>query len=247
MNDAKQATPPPQDAPRGCPLRSTGDLNYVWEWNTPEEMQMQLAGYQPREEYLQDRVDKVALVVEQLGLGPESEIFEIGSGEGIMAAGLADRVRAVLCADVSRSFLDKARATCEGRENVSYHHIENDFLEKLPTAAFDAGFSLNVFIHLNVFEVFLYFRQIRRILRPGGLFCFNFLDLGDNTRGFFHTYAERYRDANPVEFKGFLNWHGVELMTGIAAEAGLTPVTDKMINHDGVVFLTLRSDGEPAA
>ncbi|MDG4817102.1 class I SAM-dependent methyltransferase [Micromonospora sp. WMMD956] len=224
------------------PLRSMGDLNMVWEWQTPDEMQIQLAGTQPRDEYLQDRVDRAKWIAERLGITPESSIFEIGSGEGIMANVLAPSVRRMLCTDVSRSFLDKARVTCQDHANVDYHHIDNDYLAALPSAEFDAGFSLNVFIHLNVFEFFHYFRQIARILRPGGRFGVNFLDIGASTRSFFHFYAERYLTANPVEFKGFLSFHGVDVISSLAVEAGLTPLLDEFVNEDGVCYLILRRD-----
>lgn len=229
------------------PLRNMGELNRVWEWNSPEEMQVQLAGTQPREEYLRDRVDRVNWMARRLRLAPDSEVFEIGSGEGIMANVLAPRVRRLLCTDVSRSFLAKARLTCREHTNVDYHHIENDFLATLPSASFHAGYSLNVFIHLNVFEIYLYFHQIGRILRTGGHFGVNFLDLGPSTREFLHFYAGRYQEANPVEFKGFLAWHGVDLIAKIAVEAGLTPLLDEFVDEDGVCFLILRRDEEPAA
>ncbi|MEU3168892.1 class I SAM-dependent methyltransferase [Streptosporangium sp. NPDC006930] len=229
------------------PLQSMGDLNLIWEWNSPEEMQVQLAGTQAREEYLRDRVDRANWIAQRLRLTPDSEIFEIGSGEGIMANVVAPQVRRLLCTDVSQSFLAKARLTCREHTNVDYHHIQNDFLATLPSASFDAGFSLNVFIHLNVFEIYLYFRQIARILRTGGHFGVNFLDLGASTQSFFHFYAERYEQANPFEFKGFLAWHGVDLIAKIAVEAGLTPLLDEFVNEDGVCFLILRRDEEPAA
>ncbi len=243
MNNA-QGTPTVGPKP---PLRSMGDLNLVWEWNSPEEMQVQLAGHQPREDYLRDRVNRANWIAQRLRLTPHSEVCEIGSGEGIMASVVAPKVRRLLCTDVSRSFLAKARTTCREHTNVDYHHIENDFLAALPSAGFDAGFSLNVFIHLNIFEIHLYFQQIARVLRPGGRFAVNFLDMGPSTRSFFHFYAERYQKANPVEFKGFLAWHSVDLIAKIGEEAGLTPLLDEFVNEDGVCFLILRRPEEPAA
>ncbi|MGB3443775.1 MAG: class I SAM-dependent methyltransferase [Actinophytocola sp.] len=228
-------------------MRKMGELNAVWEWNSAAEMQMALAGVQPRDEYLRDRVDRADWIAGRLRLNPDSEVFEIGSGEGIMADVIAPRVRRLLCTDVSQSFLSKAEHTCRAHDNVDYHHIENDFLAALPSASFDAGYSLNVFIHLNVFEFYLYFRQIARILRAGGHFAVNFLDLGASTRGFFHFYASRYKDANPFEFKGFLAWHGVDVIAKIAVEAGLTPLLDEFVDEDGVCFLILRRDEDPSA
>ncbi|MBC2875778.1 MULTISPECIES: class I SAM-dependent methyltransferase [Streptomyces] len=227
--------------------RSVEDLNVVWEWDDAEGMQVRLAGYQPRDEYLRDRAERIGQLSEALALHQGVDLFEIGSGEGVMARELAPRVNSLLCADVSQSFLDKTRATCAGVPNVEYHHIRNDYLAGLPDASFDAGFALNVFIHLNAFEVFLYLREIRRVLRPGGRFLFNYLDFGDVTRPQFHEYVASYPGAHPVAVKGFMSWLGSDVVGKLAAEAGLTPVPGSLVDQGGVCFLTLRRDEEEGA
>lgn len=216
------------------------DAYVAWEWDSADDMQLRLAGTQPRDDYLRDRAERADWVADRLGLTAESDVFEVGSGEGVTAAALAPRVRRIMCSDISRSFLQQAAITCEAHSNVSYHLIDNDFLASLDSASFDAGLSLNVFIHLDAFEVFLYFQQIARILRPGGAFLFNFLDLGPATRPFFHADAARYRDSSVLALKGFMTYYGVDLMSRVAAEAGLMPATGDFVDEDGVGFLTLR-------
>lgn len=218
-------------------------LHPAWEWETAEDMQLQLAGHWSREEYLRDRRVRADWVADRLALTEKSAVFEIGSGEGVMAAELAPRVGSFLCADVSRSFLDQARATCRPYDNVSFHHIVDDYLDPLPDTSFDAGFSFNVLIHLDLYAVYHYFLAVRRILRPGGLFVFNHLDLGERTRSFFLDNAAHYRGAHPVALEGFLTWYGRDLIAKAATEAGLVPLVDEYVDEGGVGFLTLRSEG----
>ena len=216
----------------------------AWEWNTHEGMQLRLAGEQPRAVYLSDREYRANWVADQLALTAEDSVFEIGSGEGVMAAALAPRVRELCCTDVSKSFLDHARETCRDLSNVSYHLIDDDYLEKLPDSSFDAGYSLNVFIHLDTYELFIYLRQITRVLRPGGQFVFNFLELGDVTRPFFQADLARYRQAEAAEIKGMLTWHDRGTVTALVAEAGLVP-HDDLLDEGGVVYLACHRPPTP--
>lgn len=217
------------------------DRYLAWEWATSEEMQLRLAGTQPRADYLSDRALRADWTADRLALTPASSVFEIGSGEGVMAAALAPRVRALCCTDVSKSFLDHARETCRGHENIAYHLIDDDYLETLPPDSFDAGYSLNVFIHLDVYEIFLYLGQIARLLRPGGRFVFNFLEPGGRvTQPYFRADLARYRQASPAEMKGMLSWHHRQTLATLAVEAGLTPALDELLDEDGVVYLTVQ-------
>ncbi len=219
------------------------DRYRAWEWETRSGMQLRLAGDQPREEYLADRRHRGAWIVDQLGLTQRSSVLEIGSGEGVMAAALASKVRQMCCADVSTSFLDKARETCWGLNNVTFRLIEDDYLETLQENSFDAGYSLNVFIHLDAYEIFLYLRQIARLLRPGGRFTFNVLEPGEVTWPYFHGDLARYRRAELSEAKGMLTWHDRRSILGLASEAGLCAGPDDILDEGGVVYLTVQRPG----
>jgi ubiquinone/menaquinone biosynthesis C-methylase UbiE len=210
----------------------------AWEWDTSEGMQLRLAGEQPREEYLSDREYRANWVAEHLALTEDHAVFEVGSGEGVMASALAPRVRALCCTDVSKSFLDHARETCAALPNVSYHLIDDDYLEGLADGSFDAGYSLNVFIHLDAYEIFLYLRRIAAVLRPGGRFTFNFLELGEVTRPYFQGDLARYRQARASEVKGMLSWHHRATITALVRDAGLVPHEDELLDEGGVVYLT---------
>ena len=118
-----------------------------WEYPTRDAMQIALAGSMPRDEYLKHRSEMARELVELFGLDGTQQVFEIGSGDGVVARHLARQCRSLDCADISRTFLDAAQETCGGLDNVRFHLITTDFLDFLPAGEYDFGYSLNVFVH----------------------------------------------------------------------------------------------------
>lgn len=197
----------------------------AWEWASERDMQSYLAGDLPRAEYLRDRRRQARLVQHVLGLAGQHSVFEIGSGEGLVAAALAPRVKRLACVDISASFLARAQATCQGLENVEFC-LSRAYLDDLPSASYDRGYSWNLFVHFDAYQVFHYLRAVARVLLPGGLFAFNFITLGDQTVRHFRVFADAYRSASAEQLPGFLRWYEPALMSAIAREAGLAPVAE---------------------
>jgi len=218
----------------------------AWEWSTAAAMQSYVAGTIAREDYLRDRRELVAQVRGALAPDPAARLFEIGSGEGVMARDLAADVGELYCLDVSGSFLDVARRTCAGRPNVAFQKIDENYLDVLPDDAFDGGYCLNVFIHLGVYEIHQYLLGVARVLHGGGRFIFNFATLGPATIGLFRSYAARFRDASPMQLPGFMRWHGREVVETLATEAGLVPEPASFVDRGGICTLVVRRDGARA-
>ena len=97
------------------------------------------------------------------------------------------------CADISRTFLDLAKDGCAPYRNVVFHLIGGEFLDFLPAQSYDFGYSLNVFVHLNAYDIYFYLRSTQRLLRSGGRFVFNIANVGDANRDLFHEQANQYR------------------------------------------------------
>jgi ubiquinone/menaquinone biosynthesis C-methylase UbiE len=86
---------------------------------------------------------------------------------------------------------------------------------------------MSVFIHLNLYDVYLYFREFHRILRPGGKVVFDFADMnrlfsplrayGNND--LFLEHAEYYR-ADPSAIAGLVQWNSARGISGVARKAG---------------------------
>lgn len=136
-------------------------------------MQIALADDTSREDDPQNRSEKAEWFAGTFGLTTSSDVFEIGSGEGIVARALAGACRSVTCCYVSRTFLDRARKTCSHRDNVRFHLIGPEYLAGPPDGTFQFGYSMNVFIHFNLRDIYHYLSEVNRILTPGGRFYFD--------------------------------------------------------------------------
>ena len=85
-------------------------------------------------------VDRNVLgVIERLAeLGPEDVVLEVGPGQGVLTAYLADRVRHVHAVELDRSLDEPLRAALEGRTNVSVLFEDAHVSEEVPVWAVTA-------------------------------------------------------------------------------------------------------------
>lgn len=192
----------------------------AWEVETEAQAILALAGHSTAEEIEHDRERRATEVVKVCRIGANSVGFEIGSGNGLVARALAGQCARIDCNDISRSFLALARETCRDVHNVRFNHIGNNYLSHLPEVSYDFGYSLNVFIHLNPFDMFGYLSDVARVLRPGGLFFFDACTLGRQTRELFREASDAYREE-PANVRGLLCFNDPRVITAVSTEAGL--------------------------
>lgn len=102
------------------------------------------------------------------------KLLEIGSGCGYISEHLAQHVKELHCADISESFLEEARKNCQHLTNIRFHLIQSAQLDFLADASMDGAVAYNVFIHFNLFDMYWYFAELKRIIRPGGFVFFRF-------------------------------------------------------------------------
>lgn len=181
---------------------------------------MALTGHSTLEEFQRDREQHAQALLQRCAIKPASRGFEIGSGEGTVAKLLSPHCASLDCNDISASFLERARKTCAGCPNVSFHQIQSDYLDYLPSNSYDFGFALHVFIHFNPYDMFNYLESVRRILKPGGKFYFDACSLGEQTRNLFREHAAVYR-RTPQNVRGLLSFSDERLIKSIAAAADL--------------------------
>ena len=202
----------------------------AWEVGSEEDALLALAGHASPEFYYQDRLQRAEEVKQVCGIRPGHRIFEIGSGDGTVAKILSSNCAKLDCNDISDSFLNKARRNCAGIPNIAFHTIVN-YLEHLPGASYDSGFSLNVFIHFNPYEIFCYLHEVKRLLKGGGRFYFDACTLGDQTLALYREQAIAYKEDRS-RLPGLLNFNHPELIARIIQEVGLHDVSAP-VSHSG--------------
>ncbi|AZI58608.1 class I SAM-dependent methyltransferase [Nakamurella antarctica] len=100
---------------------------------------------------------------------PNATVLEIGCGAGRMTARLAQLYGRVIALDVSQEMLDRAAVAMADLDNVTYVLGNGSDLAGVDDSSVDVVFSYIVLQHVPTVEGQLsYFRETRRVLKPGG-------------------------------------------------------------------------------
>ena len=126
-------------------------------------------------------------VASALSLQPGDEVLELGCGVGRIGKELAPRCSRWVGSDISPNMLKAARHRLDGLGNVDFHQLErSSFSGIFADNSFDKAYSVAVFCHMDKEDLFLYLRDLHRIIRPGGV-----------------IYMETWNLAHPV---GWSRW-----------------------------------------
>lgn len=98
----------------------------------------------------------------------DSAVAEIGVGGGRIARLVADRVRRLLCFDLSPMMLEHAERALAGKGNVTLSLVEEPRLPHELGGTLDFVYSFDVFVHLDLHTQWKYIQEIARVLKPGG-------------------------------------------------------------------------------
>ena len=130
-------------------------------------------------ELLAAATDEVIGVLDAWGvLGLDRDALEIGCGIGRLMVPLGSRLRRVVGTDVSPGMIAAARRRLSGVANASVHETRGQDLAEFASQSLDLVYSVDAFPYLVLAGAALverHFREIRRVLRPGGDFVlFNY-------------------------------------------------------------------------
>ncbi len=162
------------------------------------------------------------------------DVLELCCGGGQSAVHLAEQGARMVGVDFSSAQLDHARAFAR-RKGVRVRFIESSVedLSALPDRSFDLAFSAYAlgFVE-NLHGVF---REVHRVLRPGGAFAFSWQSpiyaiTETNTLAIIRSYFDRspmvYREKEGVEtdfHRTYGDWHHALTDAGLVVEEILEP------------------------
>ncbi|MGD9265683.1 MAG: class I SAM-dependent methyltransferase [Lysobacterales bacterium] len=166
-----------------------------------------------------------------VGVGKNDTVLELGSGCGFGTRALARRAQRVLACDISEAYLSFARQELEGLDNIEFHHVESRDLSQFPDDSVDAIVSISVFIHFNLYDIYLYFLEFKRVLKAGGRVVFDFADSHRLAGGLhskvlidqFLEHAPYYKQV-PSNLPGLVQWNSGKGIRGAAKLAGFRQV-----------------------
>jgi SAM-dependent methyltransferase len=168
--------------------------------------------------------------------GGLNRLLEIGAGTGHDGVFFQQHGLAVVCVDLSPEMVRLCR------EKGLEAHVMDVMELRFPADSFDAAYSFNSLLHLPKAELPVALREVRRVLRPGGLF---FLGLYGG-----HDH-EGVWDEDTYEPKRFFSFHTDEDLFR-TVEKAFDVVSFERIDvaaedpHFHFQSLILRSGGRPA-
>ena len=159
-----------------------------------------------------------------------SSIIDLGCGSGRLASQLSRHYRgSYLGIDVVKELLDYA----DSKTSPNFRFAEVDKINiPAPNASADLVTAFSLFTHLLHEETFLYLEETRRVLKPGGVLIFSFLEYGGAGHvEVFKGSLEQYRSGQAKHLNVFIEQQAIGLW---AQMLGLTLC--QIINGRDAVF-----------
>jgi SAM-dependent methyltransferase len=118
----------------------------------------------------------VAPVLARFGFDVHERIMlEVGCGTGRMTRTFAKRFSRVFALDISVEMLKRAQTLNAELENVTWLHGDGQGFSTVESDSVEFVFSYLVLQHIPTKELALgYVKEMLRVLKPGGFFCFQF-------------------------------------------------------------------------
>jgi len=174
-----------------------------------------------------ERAQYAMRFIKMAGVRQTDIVLDLGSGCGFGTATIARHASEVIACDISPAYLEYARRECTDLGNIQFHAIKNHDLSPADDHSVDAVISMAVFIHLNLYDIYQYFEEFSRVLKPGGKVLIDFADMNRlfspipnrSQNQQFLSHAKFYRE-NPGTLAELVQWNSARGIKGIARSLG---------------------------
>jgi SAM-dependent methyltransferase len=175
-------------------------------------------------------------VVNALALSSDDTVIDLGSGCGFIAEHVSSRVKNLYCVDISRSFLDYAKKINSNHNNVDYYHIPFGDLSSVPPVS--AIYSMAVFIHFNLYDIYIYLKSCYDCLVHTGRMLFDVLndDMLDINSERWQRHSDRYFQDRQHIFTN-LHYNNSSVIQKIAIKIGFHILWTKNENDHTFILI----------
>ena len=108
-------------------------------------------------------------------------VLELGCGAGRIGREIAPHCGQWIGVDISPNMIRVADRRLEECDNVRLEVLERTSLEMFETGSVDKAYTVAVLCHMDKEDLFLYLRELARVLKPGGLVYLETWNLADPT------------------------------------------------------------------
>ena len=158
---------------------------------------MVVSGYTDEDKFHAAAEDTLDILRETVGIRPGDIFLEIGCGVGRVGRVLSPFVKQWIGCDVSANMLRLAGRRLLGLDNVRLQEISGYDLSPIADNSVDVGYTTVVFMHLEEWDRFNYILEAKRVLKPGGRFYCDNVDLASE-KGW-AVFEESRRTFKPQE------------------------------------------------
>ncbi len=156
-----------------------GDYKSIWNSlsGSKQDAYLYVSGYTDEDKFHQDAEDTVEILGETVGVRPDDVFLEIGCGVGRVGRVLSPFIKEWVGCDVSANMLRLAGRRLLGLQNTRLHEVSGYDLQPVPDASVDVVYTTVVFMHLEEWDRYNYVLEAMRVLKPGGRFYCDNVDL----------------------------------------------------------------------
>lgn len=159
-----------------------GDYKSVWNSlvGSKREAYLYVAGHTDEDKFHDDAEDTLDILRDTVGVRADDVFLEIGCGIGRVGRVLSPFVREWIGCDVSANMLGLAARRLLGLTNTRLQEISGYDLQPMPDASVDVVYTTVVFMHLEEWDRYNYVLEAIRVLKPGGRFYCDNVDLASS-------------------------------------------------------------------
>jgi SAM-dependent methyltransferase len=156
-----------------------GDYKSVWNSlsRSKQDAYLFVSGYTDEDRFHADAEDTIDILRETVGVRPDDTFLEIGCGVGRVGRVLSPFVKEWIGCDVSANMLRLAGRRLLGLHNTRLQEISGYDLQPIADNSIDVVYTTVVFMHLEEWDRYNYVLEAKRVLRPGGRFYCDNVDL----------------------------------------------------------------------